>query len=155
MLVRGRTIAVACLALGLAVATWSAAGAAQDTVEIPVSAKALKNPLASSSEALRSARLLWRTHCETCHGTAGKGDGPNARLHEQRKAVAPKDLTDPAFQRDISDGELYWRITNGIVEGDNIIMPAYERKIRSELERWQVVLFVRQLGREAPPAAAR
>lgn len=32
-------------------------------------------------------------------------------------------------------------------------MPAYERKIRNELERWQVVLFVRQLGREAPAAA--
>lgn len=63
--------------------------------------------------------------------------------------MAPKDLTDAALQRDISDGELFWRITNGIVEGDNIIMPAYEAKIRSDLERWQVVVFVRQLARDA------
>lgn len=127
----------------------AAARAAEDTVEIPESAKALKNPLTASAETLSAARRLWRTHCETCHGTAGRGDGPNARLHELRKSVAPKDLTQPAFQKGISDGEIFWRVTNGLVDGDNIIMPAYGTKMRDDLERWQVVLFVRELGRDA------
>jgi mono/diheme cytochrome c family protein len=151
-----RSLVAAGIVVGLALPWWHGAGAAQDTVEIPDSAKGLRNPLTASIELLRPARALWRSHCETCHGVAGRGDGPNARLHEQRKSVAPKDLTDAGFQRDITDGEIFWRITNGIVDEGNIIMPPYRDKIPAESERWQLVLFVRELGRAAPrPASAR
>lgn len=144
-------VAVVCLVSALL----SRARASQDTVGIPDSARALRNPLSASPELLRGARVLWRKHCETCHGESGKGDGPNARLHEQRKNVAPKDLTEPAFQKEIQDGEIFWRLSNGIIDADDIIMPAYAEKIPSETERWQLVVFVRELGRARNPTQGR
>lgn len=122
---------------------------AAEDAEIPAAAAARRNPVSSSNEALRGGRRLWMSNCETCHGAEGRGDGPNARLHEARKGFAPRNLTDPAVQENLTDGEIYWRISRGIIEGENIIMPSFEGKIPSETDRWQVVLFVRALGRAA------
>jgi mono/diheme cytochrome c family protein len=116
--------------------------------EIPESAKALRNPVQRTEDVARAGRALWREHCETCHGTGGRGDGPSARLHELRKNVAPRDLTDPEVQA-MADGEIFWRVTNGFIDGDNIIMPAYRNKVPLENQRWQLVLYVRELGRAA------
>jgi Cytochrome C oxidase, cbb3-type, subunit III len=118
----------------------------EDTVEIPEAARVRKNPLPRSPEVARVGRALWQIHCETCHGSSGRGDGPNARLHEQRKGHAPRNLTDPNVQENLTDGEIFWRVSKGIIEGDNIIMPSYEKKIPFETERWQIVLYVRELG---------
>jgi hypothetical protein len=116
---------------------------------IPEAARNRKNPLVPSEETLSAGRTSWRSHCETCHGALGKGDGPNARLHEARKGYAPRNLTDPDVQDNLTDGEIFWRLSKGIVEGGNIIMPAYEAKVPSETARWELVLFVRELGRGA------
>ena len=122
----------------------------EDPYEIPDAARERRNPLLRSDLALRNAQVLWQKHCETCHGATGRGDGPNARLHEQRKGHAPRNLTNPKVQANLTDGDIFWRITKGIVEeGNNVIMPRYEEKIPSENDRWQLVLFVREL---APPA---
>ena len=54
------------------------------------------------------------------------------------------------MQDNLTDGEIFWRISKGIIEeGNNVIMPRYEDKIPSETERWQLVVFVRELGRAA------
>src|SRR5712691_8025548 len=79
---------------------------AQDTQDIPDAARDRRNPVFRSEDTLRVARTLWRTHCETCHGVAGRGDGPNARLHERRKGHAPRNLTDPNVQENLTDGEI-------------------------------------------------
>ena len=118
--------------------------------EIPDSAKSLRNPIPKSEDVLRAGRALFRAHCETCHGIRGKGDGPSARLHELRKNVAPRDLTDPDVQG-LQDGEIFWRLTNGYIDGENIIMPAYRNKIPQEAQRWALVMYVRELGRLAGP----
>ncbi len=144
-------VAVCCLSA----ASSATARASQDTTEIPESVRELRNPVTPSPEGLRAARVLWKKHCETCHGVSGRGDGPNARLHEQRKNVAPKDLTEAAFQKDIADGEIYWRIGNGIIDADDIIMPAYAEKIPSDVERWRLVVFVRELGKAKAPSQSR
>ena len=104
-----------------------------------------------TEETLRLARTLWRTNCETCHGVAGRGDGPNARLHERRKGHAPRNLTDPNVQENLTDGELFWRVSKGIIEDGNIIMPSFEKEVPSETQRWLLVLFVRELGRAGHP----
>jgi hypothetical protein len=118
----------------------------EDPYEIPEIARNRKNPILRTDLSLRGAQTLWRKHCETCHGATGRGDGPNARLHEQRKGHAPRNLTNPRVQENLTDGEIFWRISKGVIEDDKIIMPKYERKIPSETERWQLVLFVRELG---------
>jgi len=115
--------------------------------DIPEAARDRPNPLSPSAETLRVARVLWRTHCETCHGVQGRGDGPNARLHERRKGHAPRNLTDPNVQENLTDGEIFFRVSKGIVEEGNIIMPSFETKVPEETQRWQLVLFVRELGR--------
>jgi len=118
-----------------------------DPYEIPEAARERRNPVLRSDLALRNAQTLWQKHCETCHGASGRGDGPNARLHEQRKGHAPRNLTNPKVQQNLTDGDIFWRITKGIIEeGNNVIMPRYEEKIPSETDRWQLVLFVRELG---------
>jgi mono/diheme cytochrome c family protein len=143
---------LACLAVPVLAADPKRNGpvaAGRDTLEIPDSAKDMRNPVRPDDEALRAGRALWRANCEICHGSSGRGDGPNARLHERRKAVRPQNLTNPAVQEGLTDGELFWRITHGIVDGDNVIMPAYRDKVPGENQRWQLVLFVRQLGATA------
>ena len=118
-----------------------------DPYEIPEAARARRNPIVRSDLALRSAQTLWQKHCETCHGATGRGDGPNARLHEQRKGHAPRNLANPKVQGNLTDGDIFWRISKGIIEeGNNVIMPRYDTKIPSETERWQLVLYVRELG---------
>jgi len=116
-----------------------------DTIDAPDDVRDRENPVESGPESLRAGRTLWEKHCLTCHGELGKGDGPNARLHEARKKVAPRNLTDPQFQDNVTDGEIFWRVTMGLVEEGEVLMPAYEKKIPSEAQRWQLVHYVRSL----------
>jgi hypothetical protein len=124
---------------------------AEDPYDIPAAASARRNPVTASAEALQAARPLWRLYCQNCHGVEGRGDGPDARLHERRKGHAPRNLTETEVQENLTDGEIFWRIAKGIIEKekgkDSVIMPAFETKLPSEEKRWQLVLFVRELGR--------
>ena len=123
---------------------------ADDPYEIPEAARERRNPIVRSDLALRGAQTLWKKHCEGCHGVTGRGDGPDARLHEKRKGHAPRNLTNPKVQANLTDGAIFWRISKGIIEeGNSVIMPKYEDKIPSETDRWQLVLFVRELGQTA------
>ena len=67
--------------------------------EITPAERDRRNPVPPSAEALGAGRALWRAHCETCHGTAGKGDGPNARLHERRRVTPPGTSRIPISRR--------------------------------------------------------
>jgi cytochrome c oxidase cbb3-type subunit 3 len=49
----------------------------------------------------------WSTRCYVCHGSAGKGDGPNGPM------VAAKDLTDAMFQSNRTDAQLIAVISTG------------------------------------------
>jgi len=122
---------------------------AGDAWDIPDAASALRNPVVASDETLREGQALWAAHCQSCHGAQGRGDGPDAKLHERRKGHAPRNLTDPDVQENLTDGDIFYRISNGIIERskDNIIMPSFADKVPSEGGRWRLVLYVRQLGR--------
>jgi mono/diheme cytochrome c family protein len=101
-------------------------------------AVALKNPLAATPDALRHGKVLFDTDCAPCHGATAMGDGPVAA----HTTVPATDLTaGPSIAR--SDGYLYATIRNG-----GTVMPAYADAM-SATERWQVVLYLRQLQREA------
>jgi mono/diheme cytochrome c family protein len=128
-----------------------------DAWEIPDVASARRNPLTPSGEALQTGRTLFMIHCQSCHGTEGRGDGPDARLHERRKGHAPRNLTDSDLQQNLTDGDIFYRISRGIIERDkdNVVMPAFEDRVPSDAERWQIVLFVRELGRNGRSGALR
>ena len=134
---------------GIAPASQATPPPVDDPYEIPDAARDRRNPVVRSDDTLRHAQVLWQKHCLTCHGAQGRGDGPNARLHERRKGHAPRNLSDPKVQENLTDGEILWRISKGIIEEDKIIMPAYEQKVPLEMQRWQLVMLVREFGRTA------
>jgi mono/diheme cytochrome c family protein len=108
----------------------------------PAAERARKNPVPDSPEALRKGRALFQRHCTACHGPKGKGDGP--------ASTEARDLTDPAVQGRLTDGEIFWKIGTGRKkEDDELAMPSFARQIGAQ-DRWKLVRFVRSLATPAP-----
>jgi mono/diheme cytochrome c family protein len=122
---------------------------ADDPWIAPPEARTLRNPVAAGPDALKRGRSLYSQNCVLCHGESGHGDGPEARRHAKR-AKPPQDLTLPAVQRKLSDGEIFWKITNGRRRGSQIIMPSFEGDIPSPEDRWKLVAYIRSLGAGGP-----
>lgn len=78
--------------------------------------------------ALRAqAQELWRTRCATCHGLAGRGDGPTGRGLDPR----PRDFQDAAWQAQADDA----RLRRVIVEGGAALGLSAEMAANADLER--------------------
>ena len=122
------TVAVVAAAL----VTSAAVGAAwaQGEWKAPADAKNMKNPVKGVGTAKKSVE----TNCASCHGASGKGDGPAAAALPPPK---PADWTSAKVQSQ-SDGELFWKITNG-----RGAMPPW--KHLPEKERWSIVNYIRTL----------
>lgn len=93
----------------------------------PSEAVAKRNPLAEKPELAAGGRKLFARHCVECHGHSGEG----------LKKAADLQL---GLVQEQSDGTLYWKITNGNPDRG---MPSFSRL--PELQRWQVVLYLRTL----------
>jgi len=104
---------------------------------VPEEARGLKNPLTPTETALASGRAVYLDKCAECHGEQGRGDGPQARMYDP----TPGNLTDTKHMSTRTDGELFYQISEG-----HRPMPAFKKRL-SEEQRWQLVLFVRSLGR--------
>lgn len=120
------------IALGLA----SFSSSTVDDWEIPEKYQNLKNPT-DGNDVDEVGAELYKQHCRSCHGREGKGDGPKA----DELDTSMNDLSSSLVQGQ-SDGVLYYKSIIGRDE-----MPNYERKIRSEDERWLVVNYVRSLSK--------
>ena len=101
----------------------------------PEDARAKPNPLPLTAELFAEASVLYKKNCESCHGTAGKGDGPATQFVKP----APHDITSPDVQSEMSDGGIFWKLTVGKKP-----MPPFGKKL-SEDERWALVHYVRSL----------
>jgi mono/diheme cytochrome c family protein len=132
--------------LGVLVAASASAQEPAEKWVAPPEEAARPNPVPSSDDALKRGRTVYHLHCATCHGDKGKGDGPYAKLHA-RRGKPPRDLTLPETQARLTDGEMFWKVTHGLRDGDRVIMPGFETDIRSPDDRWKVVIHVRALAR--------
>ncbi|HXY24523.1 MAG TPA: cytochrome c [Candidatus Acidoferrum sp.] len=100
---------------------------------------AKKNPVAPTPEGLAEARKLFGYHCAMCHGKEGDGKGDLAaemklQLHDWRDASSIEKMT---------DGELFWIISNGkgkMLGGEGDRTP--------EKMRWNLVNLVRSFGKK-------
>jgi mono/diheme cytochrome c family protein len=93
----------------------------------PPAAAEKPNPLAGKTQAMAGGRKLFLRHCVECHNRDGSG----------LKNAA--DLQLPVVQNQ-TDGTLFWKITNGnLARG----MPSFSNV--QEMQRWQIVLFLRTL----------
>jgi mono/diheme cytochrome c family protein len=103
---------------------------------VPPAQKSAKNPLSPSAANLAAARQIYSDKCANCHGDTGKGDGSEAMMYEP----LPSDLTNAANMRKLTDGEIFYQITEGRKP-----MPSYKKKLTDE-QRWQLVLLMRSFS---------
>jgi mono/diheme cytochrome c family protein len=102
---------------------------------VPEEAKRVPNPLKPAQANLPAAQRLYLDKCAECHGDSGKGDGSQAKTYNPR----PTDFTDAAHMNSVSDGELFYKISEG-----HRPMPGFKKRF-SEEQRWQLVVFLRSL----------
>ena len=116
----------------------------KNTWELPDDADKTKNPVAVTPESIAKGKELYldrnKGNCIFCHGETGAGN--EANLANLRRK--PADLTNKERMTAMTDGEVFWKISKGI----RGIMPAGERKMPLEEERWHVVNYVRTLAKE-------
>jgi mono/diheme cytochrome c family protein len=129
------------LAIVAAAIIYSAVNNAPWSWPVPEEAKQLKNPLQPTAAALKSAREGYADKCAHCHGDTGKGDGRDANRYDP----APTDLTDPKKTNAATDGELFYKISEGKKP-----MPVFKNKL-TEDQRWQLVLLIRSFAESAKP----
>ncbi|CAN5141328.1 hypothetical protein BH09BAC2_BH09BAC2_16270 [soil metagenome] len=102
--------------------------------KVPDAAKNKKNP-ACNAESIAAGKTLWNTHCKSCHGTKGLGDGSKAA----QLKTEPGDFSTAAFHAQ-TDGELFYKISAGRDD-----MPSFKKKIPDAEDIWSVVNYVRTL----------
>ncbi|MFI5222218.1 MAG: c-type cytochrome [Bacteroidia bacterium] len=91
----------------------------EDPWKVPEKFEKMKNPVKSDAASVKAGREIYISHCKSCHGVNGKGDGPKAsHLSNQ-----PTDLTTADFQKQ-SDGSLFYKIYYGHKD-----MPSFKKRI--------------------------
>ncbi|MCF8229383.1 MAG: cytochrome c [Bacteroidales bacterium] len=100
---------------------------------VPEKYKTMENPTENSKMNLRIGKVLYAKHCKSCHGSNGLGDGPKAASLDTFSG----DFSSEVFQSQ-TDGELYYKTTFGKDE-----MPAFDKTIPSDEDRWLIVHYMR------------
>jgi mono/diheme cytochrome c family protein len=93
------------------------------------------NPIASNASSIADGKDLYTTHCASCHGKKGKGDGTKAAQLETECG----DLSSAAVQKE-TDGSLFYKIQTGRDD-----MPSFKKKIPEADDIWSVVNYIRTL----------
>jgi mono/diheme cytochrome c family protein len=140
-----KTMFLLVLAVVAAAIVYSAVNNAPWSWPVPEEAKQLKNPLQPTAPALKSAREVYADKCAECHGDTGKGDGRDAHRYDP----APIDLTDASKMNAATDGELFYKISEGKKP-----MPVFKNKL-TEDQRWELVLLIRSFGQSKTPPVAK
>jgi len=110
---------------------------------IPVEATRQANPVKATPESLATGKKWYNLDCAMCHGTNGDGKGEMAGDMKTKLL----DFTDPAALKDVTDGEMFYVIKNG--KGQ---MPPEGNRVKAN-EVWDMVNYVRSLGKKTPAAA--
>lgn len=108
---------------------------------VPPGAKQLKNPVPANSATLNAARALYRNDCAKCHGINGDGKRPPGSMYSYN--VQPANFTNARLMDAMSDGEIFWKITNGRKP-----MPSFKNRLTDE-QRWQLVNLLRTFAHPA------
>ena len=102
---------------------------------VPEAANNKKNPVKADAQTIATGKTLYTTHCKSCHGAKGLGDGSKAA---QLKTEAG-DFSTASFQAQ-TDGSLFYKTSEGRDD-----MPSFKKKVPDEDDRWALVNFIRTL----------
>lgn len=112
------------------------AGAQNKAWVVPANYKTMKPGVnLKDASVIADGKEQWAKQCKACHGIKGLGDGPKGAMLKTN----PGNFTDAKFQAQ-TDGELFYKTTSGNGE-----MPAYEKKIPADADRWALVAYMRTL----------
>jgi mono/diheme cytochrome c family protein len=103
----------------------------------PVRAAAAMNPLTGRPELAAGGHKVFEQRCTPCHGNDAQGSSRAPNLLSRRVQAE-------------SDGALFWKISSGDTRAG---MPSFS--FLPATQRWQLVLYLRGLGRTAgrlPPS---
>ena len=115
----------------------------KDGTHTHAAAAKVTNPVKADEASIAAGQKLYATHCASCHGAQGAGDGVQAPKFTPR----PSNLIDAEWKHGPSDGEIFAVIKNGIPK---TAMSASAKKI-TEREIWHVVNFLRSVGPKTEP----
>ncbi|MFZ3064850.1 MAG: cytochrome c [Nitrospirota bacterium] len=111
-------------------------------------AKGMTNPNSLDKGFIAAGKEIFsgKGRCVMCHGETGKGDSPMAAAFNPK----PRDFTNLQWQKVRTDGEIFWAISEGTDYG----MIPFGSSL-SEKERWELVNYIREIGRLANPTLAK
>ncbi len=109
---------------------------AQNHWQAPDEARQLKNPLSETTEIIEKGQKIFKSLCVSCHGENGAGNPVMLKTLNP----PPANLTSAKVQQQ-TDGEIFWKITEG-----RGLMASYKNMLSDE-DRWAVVKYIRQLGK--------
>jgi len=94
----------------------------------PAKYQQMRNPMANDPEAPAAGGVLFREHCESCHGKEAIGGkkAPSLRAPEVQNSTP---------------GAIFWILSNGVVRKK---MPVWSKL--PEPERWQLVSYIQSLN---------
>ena len=102
---------------------------------VPDKDKNMKNPVAVDAASIAEGKALYATHCKSCHGAKGLGDGSKAtNLKTEAGNFSKAD-----FQTQ-TDGAIFYKTSEGRDD-----MPSFKKKLPDAEDRWNLVNFVRTL----------
>jgi mono/diheme cytochrome c family protein len=102
---------------------------------VPDKDKNVKNPVAADAASIADGKTLYTTHCKSCHGAKGLGDGPKAANLKTEAG----DFSKTDFQAQ-TDGAIFYKTSEGRDD-----MPSFKKKLPDADDRWNLVNFVRTL----------
>jgi mono/diheme cytochrome c family protein len=108
---------------------------------VPEAAKNKKNTVAANAQSIADGKTLWSTHCKSCHGTKGLGDGPKAA----QLKTEPGDFSKSDVQAQ-TDGSFFYKISQGRDD-----MPGFKSKIPDQDDIWSLVNYMRTLNKGGAP----
>lgn len=106
---------------------------------IPPGGHSEKSPLRADPQTITRGKALYATHCASCHGAGGKGDGPNSGY--------ASDLTDDLRIELNTEGVLFYKVWNGRIKygkGSSEDMPAFAGRLDKE-QVWTIVEYLKAL----------
>jgi len=108
---------------------------------VPDAAKNKKNTVAANAGSIADGKTLWSTHCKSCHGAKGLGDGPKAA----QLKTEPGDFSKSDVQAQ-TDGSLFYKTSQGRDD-----MPGFKSKIPDQDDIWSLVNYIRTFKKGGAP----
>jgi mono/diheme cytochrome c family protein len=106
---------------------------------VPDAFKNKQNTVASNAASIADGKALYGTHCKSCHGAKGLGDGTKAKDLK----TEPGDFSKATFQAQ-TDGSIFYKISEARGK-DKSDMPSFKKKISDADDIWNIVNFIRTL----------